>query len=247
MVRAGGWAAADAGALVPLIEGELDQLLHPLPHESVRQSSGLPPVSARAQVLRGMSHIVFLYVMCKTAGKSVCKIVRHSCTEDLSGGQLGPQQAHCTLHRYERSCCFLSAYLKCAFAHAAYLPIRHGDMRAGGGNSSIRAAGARALAAAAPTGCGGRVHSRARAHGERDGGRAQRRRVSGAGGAGARIGFLARVSGKCVWRRRCWCCIGFQARVPGAGAVRARIGFQEEGLCQQESEQQHSICWCVTS
>ena len=54
MVRAGGWAGADAGALLPLIEGELDQLLHPLPHESVRQSSGLLPVSARAQVRCGM-------------------------------------------------------------------------------------------------------------------------------------------------------------------------------------------------
>ena len=58
VVRSGGWAAADAGALVPLIEGELDQLLHPLPHESVRQSSGLPPVSARAQVRCSMSRMV---------------------------------------------------------------------------------------------------------------------------------------------------------------------------------------------
>ncbi|KAK9836166.1 hypothetical protein WJX81_006146 [Elliptochloris bilobata] len=49
VVRAGSWGAAGAGALVPLIEGELDQLMHPLPHCSVRQSSGLPPISARAQ------------------------------------------------------------------------------------------------------------------------------------------------------------------------------------------------------
>lgn len=57
-------AAADAGALVPLIEGELDQLLHPLPHASVRQSSGLPPVSARAQVRGSMSHVVLMGTTC---------------------------------------------------------------------------------------------------------------------------------------------------------------------------------------
>ena len=77
MVREGGWAGADAGALVPLIEGELDQLLHPLPHESVRQSSGLPPVSARAQVLRGMSRMIpHGHGMCAEAGNNVCRVGR---------------------------------------------------------------------------------------------------------------------------------------------------------------------------
>ena len=49
VLRGGSVAAADAGALVPLIEEELDQLRHPLPRRSARQQSGLPPVSARAQ------------------------------------------------------------------------------------------------------------------------------------------------------------------------------------------------------
>lgn len=49
VLREGSVAAADAGALVPLIEEELDQLRHPLPRRSARQQSGLPPVSARAQ------------------------------------------------------------------------------------------------------------------------------------------------------------------------------------------------------